>query len=217
MIALSGLSLIAVAIPVALVAQAAATGGDDGSTAPIEAAADGGPSAVATSSPDAADDGGATAPAPAPALIGFESCTIINGLIPADADGDGTTDTCWALEGAGDRPAECPADEPYLFIDTNGDGIVDECQWAEFSCDDGHPYDSDDDGRVDACLRWDEWVLSLRPTATAVPPVTATVVPLAPRATATPRPPRPTVTPRPRPTATPRPTPTREPYWSQPG
>lgn len=207
LIALSALSLLAVAIPVALVAQAAASGSDDSAAAPV-------PTPIVAD----AQDPSISAPTAVPELIGFESCTIINGLIPADPGLDGETDLCWALEDAGERPAACPIDGPYMFLDTNADGIVDRCKFADFSCEDGHPYDSDADGRADACLTLDQWVLSLAPTATPVP-ATPTVTPQPPAtvapqppATATPRPPRPTVTPRPRPTAIP----TREPYWSRP-
>lgn len=216
---LGGLSLVAVAIPVALIAQAAATGGDTQLDSTGGATTDLVPS-------EEHYEVNADASETSSQLIGFESCTVINGLIPADPDVDGTTDVCWALEGAGDRPDECPADDqPYMFADTNDDGIVDACRRAEFRCDNGHPYDSDGDGDVDDCLTLEQWVQSLRPPATPTPKVTATPIPTAtsvptatpvPRVRATAIVPRPTATPRPRPRPTATPRPTREPYWSQP-
>jgi len=222
--ALSLVTLVAIAIPVALVAQAAASGGDETATPTPDLDFDPSPTSIDDShDTERAVATAATATPVAPGLIGFESCTIITGLIPADTDADGSTDICWALDGAGDRPDECPSNDPYMFLDTNGDGIVDTCQRADFNCQDGHPYDSDADGRADACLSVGEWVLSLRPPTTPTPSPTPQTFASRPRAsvpqtTATPTPtltptaPRPTTNPTP-----PRPTPTREPYWSVPG
>jgi len=203
MLALGGLSLLAVAIPIAVVAQAAASDGN-GQVGTAATAAEG-----LVPEERHYGDSGDEATASGEQLIGFESCTVINGLIPADPDIDGTTDLCWALEGAGDRPDECPADdEPYLFSDTNGDGIVDTCSRTEFRCELPHTRpmgavvaprrhsdatgDSNNDARSHRC-NCDCRTTS--PSAADGPTCSA-------------------ATPRPRPRPAP---PTPEPYWSQPG
>lgn len=106
--------------------------------------------------------------------LGGESCSVIAGLMPADADRDGVVESCWPVVGAGDRPTECPSVGDYTFADTDDDDLIDACVRPDPLCpendddeaatpsrrsrmesnnDIGFEIDTDLDGDVDSCLR----------------------------------------------------------------